>query len=106
MYKSILVLKLSHECAAVKAQSRLRHQKLFRSFNKSFSILKQNGVLAQNLLFSSAGIFRTDIFQIAFRNFRQESGFLALLMVEKGQGLLFASKKGKGLFLTSKKNGI
>ena len=64
-----------------------------------------------NICCLSAGIFRTHIFLIAFRDFWQESGFLALLMVEKGkglffisgQGLLFISKKGKGLFLTSKK---
>ena len=42
-------------------------------------------------------------FQIAFLDFWQESGFLALLMVEKGQGLLFTSKKRKSLFMTSKK---
>ena len=42
------------------------------------------------------------IFQTTFRDFRQESGFLTLLLVEKGQSLLFTSKKGKGLFLTSK----
>ena len=57
----------------------------------------------QNLLFLSAGILQMHIFQIAFCDFRQESGFLALLIVEKGQGLLFTSKKGKGLFLISKK---
>ena len=56
----------------------------------------------QNLLFLSAGIFRMHIFQLAFRDFWQESGFLALLMMKKGQGLLFISIKGKGLFLTSK----
>ena len=68
-----------------------------------FLHLETNGVLAQNLLFLRAGIFRAQIFQIAFRSFRQESGFRALLMVEKGQGLLFTSKKEKGLFLISKK---
>ena len=58
--------------------------------------------MGQNLLFLSAWIFLTYIFQIAFRDFQQESSFLALLMVEKGHGLLFSSKTGKGLFLTSK----
>ena len=57
------------------------------------------------MLFLSAGIFQTHIFRIAFCDFRQESDFLALLMVEKGQGLLLTSKKGQGAFLTSEKRG-
>ena len=50
------MLKFSDECAAIEAQSQLGSQKLFRSFNKCFFICKQSGVLAQNLLFLSAGI--------------------------------------------------
>ena len=42
--------------------------------------------------------------QVAFSNFQQESSFLALalLMVEKGQGLFFISERRQGAFLTSK----
>ena len=40
MYKNILVLKFSDECAIIEAQSRSRHQKLFRSFNKMFPHLE------------------------------------------------------------------
>ena len=65
-----------------------------------FLHLKQNGILAQNLLFLSAGIF-----QIAFHDFQQESGFFDLLMVEKGHGLFLSSKKGQGAFVTSNKKG-
>ena len=48
-------------------------------------------------------LFRTHTFQVAFSNFRQESSLLALLMVEKGQGLFFIFEKKQGAFLTSKK---
>ena len=41
-------------------------------------------------------------FQVAFSDFRQESSFLALLMMEKGQGLFFISEKRQGAFLISK----
>ena len=41
--------------------------------------------------------------QIEFYDFRQESSFLALLMMGKGQGLFFISEIGQGAFLTSKK---
>ena len=47
--------------------------------------------------------FRMFTFQVAFSDFRQESSFLALLMVEKGQGLFFISEKSQCAFLTSKK---
>ena len=47
--------------------------------------------------------FRKYTFQIAFSDFRQESSFLPLLMVEKVQGLFFISEKRQGAFLTSKK---
>ena len=60
----------------------------------NFSI--HSRVLARNILFLRAGIFQTYIFQIIFRDFRQESDFLTLLKVENGQGLLFISKKGNG----------
>ena len=46
---------------------------------------------------------RTHTFQVAFYDFRQESSFLTLLMVGKGQGLFFISEKGQGAFLTTKK---
>ena len=46
---------------------------------------------------------RTHTFQIAFYGFWQESSFLALLIVEKKQGLFFNPEKGLGAFLTSKK---
>ena len=91
------MLKFSDECAAIEAQSLSRHQKLVRSFNKCFSIQKQNGILVKILLFLSAGVFQTHIFQIALCDFRQESGFLAVLTVEKGQGLFFTSKKRERL---------
>ena len=42
-------------------------------------------------------------FQVAFYNFWQESSFLTLLMLGKGQGLFFISEKGQSAFLTSKK---
>ena len=42
-------------------------------------------------------------FQIEFYDFRQESSFLTLLMVGKGQGLFLISEKGQGAFLTNKK---
>ena len=59
--------------------------------------------LTQNLLFSSAGIFRMHILQAIFHHFRQESGLFTLLMMEKDQK--FTSKKGQGAFWTSKKKG-
>ena len=42
-------------------------------------------------------------FQVASYDFRQESGFLALLMVGKGQGSFFISEIGHSAFLTTKK---
>ena len=42
-------------------------------------------------------------FQIAFYDFWQESSYLALLMVRKGQSLFFMSEKGQGAFFTPKK---
>ena len=53
--------------------------------------------------FSVQEFSQTHIFQEPFHDFRQESGFLALLMAGKGQGLFFTSEKGQGAFLTSKK---
>ena len=47
--------------------------------------------------------FQTQTFHVAFSDFRQESSFLTLLMVEKGQGLFLISEKSQGAFLTSKK---
>ena len=47
--------------------------------------------------------YRTHTFQAEFYDFRQESSFLALLKVGKGQGLFFIFEKGQGAFLTSKK---
>ena len=102
MFKSIRVLNFADECSTMDAQSRPQHQKLFISFNKCFPILKQKGVLVQNLLLLSAEIFRMHIFQVPVHILRQESSFLALLMVKKGQGLLYISKKSKGLFFTFK----
>ena len=75
---------------------RLQDPKLFRFLNKCFFIKKQNGVLMQNLLFLSAGVFPMHIFQVAFHDFQQESGFLALLMVEKEQGAFVTSEKRAG----------
>ena len=46
---------------------------------------------------------RAHIFQVEFYDLRQESTFLALLMVGKGQGLFFISEKGQVAFLNSKK---
>ena len=59
----------------------------------------------QNSLFLSAEIFLTHIFQVPFHDFRQESDFLALLMVKKAQGLLFTFKKGKVFFFSLLKKG-
>ena len=42
-------------------------------------------------------------FQVASYDFQQESSFLVLLVVGKGQGLFFISVKGQGAFSTSKK---
>ena len=47
--------------------------------------------------------FQTQTFHLAFSDFRQESSFLTLLMVEKGQSLFFISEERQGAFLTSKK---
>ena len=63
------MLKFSNECEATEVQLRSRHQKLFRSFNKCFSIWKQNGVLAQNLLFLSAGILSDAYFSSSILGF-------------------------------------
>ena len=84
------------------AQSRSRNQKLFTSFINCFSMSKQNSVLEQNLLFLRAGIFSGAYFSSKILHFRQESSFLALLMVRKGQGLFFISEKVQGAFLSSK----
>ena len=92
MHKSIIVFNFSDECAAIDAQTQSRHQKLFKSFNKCFSIYKQNGFLTQNLPILSAGIFRTHIFYAEFQDFRQEFGFFTLLMVEKVQGVVPSEK--------------
>ena len=46
---------------------------------------------------------RVHSFQVTFYDLRQESSFLGLLMMEKGQGLFFISEKGQGAFLTSTK---
>ena len=81
------MLNFLDEYAPIDAQSRSRHQKLFRSFNKCLSIQKQNGVLAQNLLFLNAGIYRTHIFQVAFHDFRTKFGFAD--SDYKGAGLIF-----------------
>ena len=48
--------------------------------------------------FLNAGIFWMNIFQTAFRNFRQESGFLTLLIVEKRHSFHFTSKIGRAYF--------
>ena len=104
MYKSILVLIFSDECATIDAQSWTLHQKIFRYINVSPSRNKMVD-LAQNLLFLSAGIFQMNIFLVAFHDFRQETGFLPLLIVVKGQGLFFTSKNGRGAFEISKKRG-
>ena len=45
----------------INAQSCLQHQK-FRYFNKCFSTWKQNGILAQNLLFLKAEIFLSNAY--------------------------------------------
>ena len=47
--------------------------------------------------------FWTHTFQVAFSDFQQESSFLTLLMVKKGQGLFFISEKRQSAFITSKK---
>ena len=44
-----------------------------------------------------------NLVKVAFPDFRQESSFLALLMVKKGQGLFFIFEKGQGKISTSKK---
>ena len=43
--------------------------------------------------------FRVHTFQVAFSDFQQESSFLALLMVVKGQRLFFIFDKRQGSFL-------
>ena len=43
------------------------------------------------------------IFKVAFHDFQQESIFLALLLVEIGQGLFFISRKWQGAFWTFEK---
>ena len=46
---------------------------------------------------------RMHIFRVQFYDLWQESSFLALLIVGKGQGLFFIAKKGQSSFLTLKK---
>ena len=58
---------------------------------------------AKSAVFDCRNSFHTHTFQVAFSDFRQESSFLTLLMVEKGQGFFFISEKRQGAFLTSKK---
>ena len=99
------MLKFSDECAATEAKLQSQYQKLFRSFNKCFSTYKKNSVLVQNLLFLSAGIFQTHIFEIKFLDFC--TGIRLTRPADDGKkaGLLFPSKKRKCLFLTSKEDG-
>ena len=64
---------------------------------------KKPGLNQKNLVFwfflKKPGFFPT----LAFSDFRQESSFLTILMVEKRQGLFLISEKRQGAFLTSKK---
>ena len=69
MFKYIIVLNFSDECMSVDTQSRSGHQKLFTSFIKCFSMLKQNGVLTQNLLFLSTEILSDAYFSSSIFRF-------------------------------------
>ena len=58
---------------------------------------------AKSAVFKCRNSFGHILFKVGFSDFWKESNFLALLMVEKVQGLFFISEKGQGAFLTSKK---
>ena len=57
----------------------------------------------KSAVFQCRKIFRTHTFQVAFSNFRQESSFLALLIVKKGQGAILTFKRRQGAILIFKK---
>ena len=78
---------------------------------KSYSPLLLNVTPCRNKMtfwykiccFWAQEFFWAHTFQVEFYDFRQESSFLILLMVRKGQGFFFISEKGQGAFLISKK---
>ena len=90
------MLTFSDECAATDAQLCLN----IKSYSDLLNVSSSRDKMAfwcKYAVFEYRIFSKSIFFQITFNDFQQEYGLLALLLVKKGQSLLFTSKKVAGL---------